>query len=98
MKLLSNAQIIFANVNKLLYSYTSIFHTVVRQQIWGRVPDFIPAYYTVHLKMQWGKMDFSSQKDRIGIGVYNSYSLVTLDAVSTSWVTIETCQKYVMLN
>ena len=47
--------IIMANMNEQLCSWTFKFRKVVRQQIWGDVADFIPAFSAVHLRMQLWK-------------------------------------------
>jgi len=49
-KLLSDMEIILANINKQLYSWTFKFRKVLRQQILGEVAGFIS--YAVHFRMQ----------------------------------------------
>jgi len=45
-------QIILADVNYKLYSWPFIFHSVMQQQIWGDVGEFIPASSAFRLRMQ----------------------------------------------
>jgi len=55
--LTSAVYIILANVNEQLCCWTLTFNfrKVVRQQIWGEVVDFIPAFSAVHPRMQQWK-------------------------------------------
>ena len=55
MTLTSAGYTILANMNEQLYYWTFNFRKVVRQQIWGEVVDFIPAFSAVHLRMQQWK-------------------------------------------
>jgi len=53
MTLTSVVYVILANImNEQLCYWTFNFRKVVRQQIWGVVVDFIPAFSTLHLRMQ----------------------------------------------
>jgi len=46
---------ILANMNEQLRYCTFNFRKVERQQIWGEVVDFIPAFCALHLRMQQWK-------------------------------------------